>query len=224
MAIVARPTTVTTAPVSEVVARKREQKRQSILDAAVGLFAERGYHATRMADIAEVIGLQKPALYYYFDSKEAVLVELIRTRVGLALDALIVIADSPRPPLDKLSEAIRSHLRVFHEHPDIYTVFSSEKLDAVSPAAAAIVDDLGRRYERLWVDMLTQGTREGALRPDLDIQVTMKALLGMLNATLTWFRPSGRLTIDDLADRYVDLAWSALATEAEARGGASGGG
>ena len=205
---------------SEVVERKREAKRQAILDAAVRLFAERGYAATRMADIAESLGLHKPALYYYFDSKEAVLVELIRTRVGAALDALRAIAASPRLSADKIAEAVRTHLRVFHEHPHLYTVFNSEKLDTVSLEAAAIVDDLGRHYEELWVDMLTEGVASRALRPDLDIPVTMKAILGQLNSTLTWFTPDGRLTIEELSDQYVELVLSSVSL----RGVASGGG
>ena len=190
---------------SEVVERKREAKRQAILDAAVRLFAERGYSATRMADVAESLGLHKPALYYYFDSKEAVLVELIRTRVGAALDALRAIAASPCLPADKIGEAVRTHLRVFHEHPHLYTVFNSEKLHAVSLEAAAIVDELGRHYERLWEDMLMEGVASGVLRPDLDIPVTMKAILGQLNSTLSWFKPDGRLTIEQLSDHYVEL-------------------
>ncbi|MGH8912699.1 MAG: TetR/AcrR family transcriptional regulator [Acidimicrobiia bacterium] len=207
---------------SEVVERKREAKRQAILDAAVRLFAERGYNATRMADVAESLGLHKPALYYYFDSKEAVLVELIRTRVGTALDALRAIAASPRLPADKISEAVRTHLRVFHEHPHLYTVFNSEKLHAVSLEAAAIVDDLGRHYEKLWEDMLSEGVASGALRPDLDIPVTMKAILGQLNSTLSWFTADGRLTIEQLSDLYVELV--ILSVGRLPRAVASGGG
>lgn len=196
---------------SEAVDRKREAKRQTILDVAVRLFAERGFHSTRMADIADELGLRKAALYYYFDSKEAILVELIRSRVGMALGALTGIVAAEAAATDKIDRAVRSHLRIFHEHGDIYTIFNSEKLDAVSRQAASIVDELGRKYETLWVAVLTEGVDEGTLRPDLDIRIAMKAILGMLNTTLGWFRPGGRLSIDELSDRYVDLTLRAIA-------------
>lgn len=197
---------------SEAVERKRQAKRQSILDAAARLFAHHGYHATRMADIAEELGLQKAALYYYFPSKEALLVELIRTRVGVALEALEAIAaDDSIPPDAKIEAAIRSHLHRFHEHGDIYTIFNSERLHAVSSEAASIVDVLGRRYEKIWAALLAHGARQAAIRPALDLPVVVKGILGTLNNTLTWFDPNGRLTVEGLADIYVDFILSALA-------------
>ncbi|HJR90974.1 MAG TPA: TetR family transcriptional regulator [Acidimicrobiia bacterium] len=219
---------------SETVTRKRAAKRQVILDTALSLFAERGYQSTRMVDIAEELGLQKAALYYYFDSKEAVLVELIRSRVGVALGTLNGIAAGRGPVTERIEEAVRAHLRTFHDHPDIYTVFNSEKLHTISPEAAALVDDLGRRYERLWKAMITEGIESGLLRADLDPPVTVKAILGMLNTTLTWFRPGGRLSVDDLTERFVDLTMTTLAPNhsvgrnrraaVPATGDASGGG
>ncbi len=189
---------------------KRRAKRQAIFDAAASRFAQHGYHAARMQDIADDLGLQKAALYYYFDSKEAVLVELIRERVGLALEAVTGIALSDAPPDAKIDQAVRTHLQVFNEHADLYTIFNSEKLHSVSPEAATIVDDLGRSYERRWEEMLGEGVRSGLFRPDLDLPVTVKAVMGMLNNTLTWYSPAGRLDIEALAERFVALIRSGV--------------
>lgn len=189
---------------------KRRAKRQAIFDAAASRFAQHGYHAARMQDIADDLGLQKAALYYYFDSKESVLVELIRDRVGLALEAVTDIARAEVPPTEKIEQAVATHLRVFNQHADLYTIFNSEKLHSVSPEAARIVDDLGRSYEKRWEGMLSEGVQAGAFRSDLDIPVTVKAVMGMLNNTLTWYSPTGRLDIDALARRYVELIRSGV--------------
>lgn len=196
---------------SDVVERKRHAKRQAIFDAAARWFAGRGYHATRMQDIADDLGLNKAALYYYVDSKEALLVELIRSRVGVALETITEIAAGPGTPTEKVEMAVRAHLRVFHQHADLYTIFNSEKLRTISAEAAAIVDELGRQYEKQWAEMLTEGIDSGAFRPDLDVAVTVKAVLGMLNTTLTWFDPDGRLGLDEMSDRYVELVSAAVA-------------
>lgn len=191
---------------STTVDRKRAAKRQSILDAAARHFAESGYHPARMVDIAEEVGLQKAALYYYFDSKEALLVELIRTRVGVALESLLEITGSDADPTEKIRQAVATHLRVFHQHADLYTIFNSERIHLISREAASVVDDLGRQYEKAWAAMLT----ETDPRSDLDIPVTIKAVMGMLNTTLAWFEPAGRLTIDQLADQYAELILRAI--------------
>lgn len=198
---------------------KRRAKRQAIFDAAAGRFAQHGYHAARMQDIADDLGLQKAALYYYFDSKEALLVELIRERVGLALEAVTAIALSDSGPDEKIDDAVLTHLRVFNQHADLYTIFNSEKLHSVSPEAARIVDDLGRSYERRWEEMLDEGVRAGDFRQDLDIPVTVKAVLGMLNNTLTWYSPTGRLDVESLAERYVALIRSGVTGVPGARAG-----
>ena len=195
---------------SDTIERKREARRAAIFDAAARWFAEQGYHATRMQDIADDLDLNKAALYYYFPSKEAILVELIRARVGIALDAVTRIARGPEGPVDKLGRAVRSHLEVFHRHADLYTIFNSEKLHTISAEAAGIVDDLGRRYERRWAEMLQDGIDAGRVRADLDVAITVKALLGMLNTTLIWFEPGGRLSLDELAERYAELALAAV--------------
>lgn len=191
---------------SEKVDRKRRAKRRTILDAAARHFAESGYHSARMTDIAEEVGLGKAALYYYFDSKEEILVELIRTRVGVALEALTGITRSDTGPTEKIHRAVQSHLRVFHQHADLYTIFNSERLHLISREAASVVDDLGRQYEKHWEEMVV----EASDRPDLDAPVTVKAIMGMLNTTLAWFDPNGRLTIDDLADHYSTLILRAI--------------
>ncbi|CAN5884764.1 TetR/AcrR family transcriptional regulator [soil metagenome] len=195
---------------SPSVERKRNLKRQAIFDAAARRFAEHGYHATRMQDIAEDMGLQKPALYHYFGSKEAILVELIRSRVGVALEDVSVISRGAGPPAAKVEEAVRTHLRVFHEHADLYTIFNSEKLRTISAEAASIVDELGRRYEIEWGAMIGAGVRGGEFAPGLDIGITVKAILGMLNTTLTWFDPNGRLSLDQLSDRFASLVEATL--------------
>lgn len=195
---------------STTIDRKRAAKRQAILDAAARHFAESGYHPARMVDIAEEVGLQKAALYYYFDSKEALLVELIRTRVGVALESLLEITSSGAAPTEKIRRAVAAHLRVFHEHADLYTIFNSERIHLISREAASVVDDLGRQYEKAWAAMLA----ETAPRSDLDIPVTVKAVMGMLNTTLVWYESGGRLTIDKLADQYAEFILRAIARDA----------
>jgi AcrR family transcriptional regulator len=192
------------------VARKREARIERIHDAAAALFAERGYHATRMQDVAESVDMQKGSLYYYFASKEELLVSLVESRVGAALGMLATIVADGTSAAARVRSAIAGHLAVFQQRADVYTIFNSEKLHSISRDVAMKVDELGREYERLWADLLTEGIAAGAFRQDLDVPVTVKAVLGMCNTTLFWFRRGGRLTIDEVADRFSDLVLAGI--------------
>lgn len=187
------------------IQRKRQAKEREIYETAARLFAERGYHATRMEDIAAALDMQKGSLYYYFPSKEELLAKLVEGNIGIALDVLQTIITENIPPSLKFSRAITAHLRVFQEHADIYTIYNSEKLSAITPQTADLADQLGRGYEKLWISLLTEGIAAGEFRADLDIPIVMKAIMGMCNSTLIWFKPGKRLTIEETAEIFTRL-------------------
>lgn len=184
---------------------KRTDKQARILDVATALFSEKGYAATRMQDIADGLGMKAGSLYYYFESKEAVLASIVGERVGLAVSMLEAIVASPGTTLDRIRRGIEGHLDVFDRHADLYRIFQSERLDAISEELGARVDELGRRYERLWVDLLTHGQSEGSIRADADPWVLMKGIVGMCNSTLFWFAPSGRMSSSEVAAVFSQM-------------------
>lgn len=186
------------------VEEKRRLRRDQILDSAARVFARDGFHAARMDDIAAELQLTKAALYYYCDSKEDLFVKVIEARVGLAVEALEHL-DPSATASERVHQAILLHLQVFHQHPDIYTMFLGERLRSISTDAASVVDQMGRRFERRWAELLEEGVATGEFREDLDIPVTVKASLSMCNMTLTWFRTGGRLSIEELAERFAEL-------------------
>jgi TetR/AcrR family transcriptional regulator, cholesterol catabolism regulator len=196
--------------VTGTVERKRRLRRDQILDSAARIFARDGFHAARMDDIAAELNLTKAALYYYCASKEDLFVKVIEARVGIAVDALENL--NATTATAKVRQAILTHLQVFHRHSDIYTMFLGERLRAISADAASVVDDMGRRFERRWADFLEEGIVTGEFRADIDVPVTVKASLSMCNMTLTWFRPDGSLSIDELADRFGDIILGGIAT------------
>ena len=187
------------------VAQKRTAKVEAIYDVAGELFAERGFAATRMEDIAAGLGMQKASLYYYFDSKETLLTSLVQSRVGIALDAIRDIVEQEESATSRVREGVNRHLSVFQDHSDVYTIYNSERLHSISRETAQTVDSLGREYEQLWGRLFREGMQQGEFRGDLDVSVTVKALLGACNATLSWFQPGGRYTIEQVADRFSEI-------------------
>lgn len=195
---------------SETVKRKRLAKRKIILETGAKLFAEKGYHATRMQDIADVLDLQKGSLYYYFPSKEALLFTMLETELSHALVTMRAIVSSSSSALSKIEQAIVAHLKVFHRYPDIYSIYLFEKLNTINQEAATKVDQIGRDIESIWKILLQEGIEEGELKADIDVDLTTKAILGMCNMTLIWFDVNGRLTIEQTAQQFTHLIFDGL--------------
>ena len=200
-------------PAPVTVTEKRRAKHRLIVETAAGLFSSRGYHATRMQDIAEALDMQAGSLYYYFDSKESLLTAIVEQSVGIAVERLEAIIDEHDDALTRVRRGITAHLTIFDEHADLYSIFNSEKLDTISPTLAQQVDELGRRYEELWVQILEEGIRTRAIRPDLDPTITMKGIIGLCNSALFWFTPDGALSATDLATRFADLMLRGIAVD-----------
>ena len=173
-------------------------RREELVSVAARLFAERGYHGTSMADLAEAMGVQKGSLYSLTASKQELLVTV--TREGArsfhaALDAVPEEAD----PLERIRDALRSHLAVVAGQVDAATVFTREWRFLDEPERAAFRAER-RRYEERWRDLLRDAADRGSLRSDLDVEAAVLLVLSAANWAYTWIRPG--TDTDALADRF----------------------
>ena len=100
-------------------------RRDELTRAAARLFADRGYHGTSLADLAEALGIQKASLYHHIDSKEDLLWEVARTGAEAFHRALDGVPEG-LPATEKIRLALRSHLRVVADQLDVATVFVRE--------------------------------------------------------------------------------------------------
>lgn len=173
-------------------------RRDELVAVAARLFAERGYHGTSMADLAEAMGVQKGSLYSLTGSKQDLLVVVTREGAAAfhtALDHVPEDAD----PLARIGAALRSHLAVVAEQADTATVFTREWRFLEEPELTAFRDER-RRYETRWRSLLAEAAERGMLRADLDLEATVLLVLSAANWAYTWIRPGA--DTDALADRF----------------------
>jgi AcrR family transcriptional regulator len=196
----------------QVTTTKRAAKVEQIHRAAARCFAERGFDRTRMQDIADAVEMQAGSLYYYFESKEALLASIVGSRVGAAVEMLSEVAAGGGTPTEKLRGAVSGHLRVFADHADLFSIYNFERLIDIAPDAARQVDARGREYEQLLRGIVEAGMRAGEFRDDLDLPVVVKAIVGMCNSPIIWFDPTGRLSIEDVAKQFAELIVGGLAS------------
>lgn len=184
---------------------KRKARQDDVYTAAAKLFAEKGYHATRVQDIADELGILKGSLYYYFSSKEELLVKITSGRIEESIAALKDILSTGYTPTEKLTLAIDEHLRLYQEHANIYTIYMQENLREINEEAAEQVSRLSKTYQNLWAKLLCLGIDSGEFQSDLDVDITVKAILSMCNNTIIWYDPHGRVPIRELARMFANL-------------------
>lgn len=182
--------------------------RDDILEAAAQVFRQKGFHGASMNDIAEAVNLQKASLYHHVSSKQEILFELLDRALELLLDRIAPIAVQAIPADERLRQMIREYLRILAENTDLSAVLLFEHRSLEGRQHARHVPNRDK-FESLWRSVLADGVRTKKFQCE-DIALATRAILGILNWTLTWYRPNGDLRIDQIADQYSDLLLNGL--------------
>jgi AcrR family transcriptional regulator len=142
-------------------------KRRQILDAAIRVFARQGFHATRVADIADEAGVAYGLVYHYFESKDKVLNELFSERWSLLLAAIDEADRSEAAPRAKL-EAVASFIVDSYRHdPELMKVIIVEVTRAANSFGRTHLPEIRRAYESI-AGIVAAGQEAGAFRRDVD--------------------------------------------------------
>src|SRR5437867_7302208 len=164
-------------------------RRDELTRVAARLFAERGYHGTSLADVAEAVGMQKASLYHHISTKEDLLWEVASAGAEAFQAALDAVAQDA-PATERIRLALRAHLRVVAEQLDVATVFTREWCSLEGERHERFVAER-RRYEERIRQLFREGVEGGELRTDLDIQAAALLFLSAANWAYTWLRPGG---------------------------------
>jgi TetR/AcrR family transcriptional regulator, fatty acid metabolism regulator protein len=189
-------------------------KRRLILEAAVHVFARKGYHTCRVGDIAEEAGVAHGLLYHYFDSKEALLEAVFRQTWSELLAAFAEVEASGEPARDQLRSVAAILLRAWRRDPDLVRVLVREI--ARSPDLQRLIDEVGRALEAI-ERIVERGQAAGEFRRDLDARLAACAFYGALEAILTgWVLgqlPDGDEEIARAERTVVEIVCGGLAPE-----------
>src|SRR5574339_1178140 len=182
--------------------------REDILEAAAQVFRQKGFHGASMNDIAEAVNLQKASLYHHVSSKQEILFEILDRALELLLERISPIASLDLPADERLRQMICEYLQILAENTDLSAVllFEHRSLEGRQHARHLPNRD---KFEALWRDVLQEGVRAKHFVCE-DVPVTARAILGIMNWTITWYRPNGALTIRQIADQYTNLLLNGL--------------
>jgi AcrR family transcriptional regulator len=179
-----------------------DDQRELILSRAAQLFAQRGYSATSMNEVAEACGMSKPALYHYYKDKYTLLVQAAEEHMA-RLEVLVKEVQALRlPPEERLRTLIERFVEEYANAQDSHRVLTEDvkfleedDRERVLAAQRRVVAAFARTVGEL---------RPELRRAALDKPLTM-LLFGMINWMFTWLKPEGKLSHQAMAPLVADL-------------------
>jgi len=191
----------------------RSERRAHLVVLAGELFAQKGYRATTVREIADAAGILSGSLYHHFDSKESIGDEILSNFINEVLAdyrGAVASAASPRAAIEQI---VRSTSRTLARHRAALAMLQNDwSYFAAQPRFAYLPKAL-REIERIWVSQLEAGKESGLFRADLDTKLTYRLLRDVLWIPEQWRRTRGYST-DQVVDAFLRILFEGIANRA----------
>ena len=193
------------------LSESKEARRRAILESAVRVFAENGFFAARIRDIAAGAGVAEGTIYLYFDGKDDLLLTAFRDKVAEFVASVRDVLRSPAPLEERLTRFISLQFESIEAEPALATVLLLESRQSSKFYGGAVRDVL-RSYAQAIDELLASGAADGSVRGDVEIPLARRMLIGLLEEIeLEWLlgertRPLGPLAPKVAATFYRGLA------------------
>jgi TetR/AcrR family fatty acid metabolism transcriptional regulator len=188
--------------------KAQADKRRMILDAAVRVFARRGFHACRVSDIADEAGVAYGLVYHYFASKEEVLDTLFLERWDVMLEMIREVDARPIPVREKLEAIVSFIVDSYRHDPDMMKVIIVEVTRAANSFGRTHIDHIRTAYDLIG-EIVSKAQAEGVFKPEIEPRFAAMAFYGVIEQLLTgWI--FGLLPQDE--EHFESAKWSVLET------------
>jgi AcrR family transcriptional regulator len=186
------------------------RRRADMVAIAAELFAQKGYRATTVREIADAAGILSGSLYHHFDSKESIGDEILSGFIKEVLAdyrAAVAEAADPRAALEQI---VRSTTRTLAQHRAALTMLQNDWNHFASQPRFAYLPKALREIERIWIGQLEAGKEAGLFRADLDAKLTYRLLQDVLWIPAQWRRTRGYST-DQVIDGFLRILFEGIA-------------
>ena len=197
-----------------------KERRRQIAEVAAGLFNRLGFRGTSLAAIAKELGTDRASIYYYVADKN----ELFDELVGKVAEAHVVEAESvlaqEGTPLEKLRTLLIGLMSSYAQHYPLLYVHMRENLahaEKKRSAWSARMREVNRRYENVFIKLLTDGIADGTIRPLAPPKILAFGIMGIVNWTNRWYVPQKTPESPELiGSAYAELVVAGLAAKPKA--------
>ncbi|WP_420041097.1 TetR/AcrR family transcriptional regulator [Gordonia sp. MP11Mi] len=180
-------------------------RRDELLGIAGELFAERGLRSTTVRDIADAAGILSGSLYHHFDSKEAMVDELLRGFLDTLFDRYREINAAGLNATDTLRQFVVASFESIDARHTAVAIYQNEARQLGGQERFAYINERNVEFHALWASVLQRGVDDGDFRPDLDVDLLYRFLRDTVWVAVRWYRPGGGKSIDEIADQYLTV-------------------
>jgi AcrR family transcriptional regulator len=194
------------------IERKRLRRISEILRVAAEVVGERGYQNSSLDEVAERLDLAKASLYYYFDSKQALVAACLDTaaaEVERRLEAIVQTGGTPTETLRRL--IVEQQIFTTQDRPELSRLFLRH-LEWPPPLLDKIHDILVR-HDRIWKQVIEDGIRAGEFAPTANLAIVRHCIHGALDFVPFWFHADGKLKADEVFEQVADTVLRMLGVE-----------
>lgn len=188
--------------------QKSVVRSQEIILTAAQLFFQKGFESTSVSDVANALDLTKAGLYYYFESKQELLYQIVTTGLDSVKNEVLDPAHFIDDPEERLRFIILNHARLAAEGNHAVIIISHE-INALTRRQRAVVQKRRRDYFDFVRNTLVELQGQGKLK-DLEITTATFTLFGMILWLPRWFRSNGKLSVDNVCRDVCDMALRGL--------------
>jgi len=182
---------------------EENSRRMELVRAAAKLFRDQGYERTTVRDLGNAVGLQSGSLFYHFRTKEEILVAVMALGISATTEQLSEAIARAHGTREKLAALFHVHLNSLLGDNQAALEVMLYEWRSVSEAAKPGLIVLRDRYEALWQEVLDAAAAEGLVKKDT--RLLRRTLLGSLHWSVQWYRSTGELSVDQLADHMLAL-------------------
>ncbi|WP_067461670.1 TetR/AcrR family transcriptional regulator [Actinomadura macra] len=188
------------------------ERREHLVRLAAELFAEKGFQATTVRNIAEEAGILSGSLYHHFDSKESIVDEILAAFFDEIMSAYQGVIDEGRNPRETIAGLVRIAFGTLEPHRAAITVMQNDWNYLKGMDRFAYLTKSEDEVEKLWVDTIRAGQADGSFRADIDPKLTYRMIRDTVRVAVRWFRPGGRLDAQGLAEHYLKVMFDGINT------------
>jgi TetR/AcrR family fatty acid metabolism transcriptional regulator len=170
--------------VSIALPKKTKDKYQAIIDAAIKVIAEHGYHNAQVAKIAREAGVAEGTIYLYFQNKEDVLVSIFKEKMGEYIALVRNELQKTKEPLEKLRMLIQMHFSKLEANRDLAAVLQIQLRQSHPTIRQRITEPL-KGYYRLIEEIIAEGISKNVFRQNLNVYLTRQVIFGSMDEVAT---------------------------------------
>lgn len=186
--------------------------KERIVDSALDLFGDSGFHVVSVEDIVERAKTSKGGFYYYFKSKKDLLYEIHDIFISYVLEETKRACQQYVRSLDQLVTLMNTFMSTFQIYQRHITVFYNESA-FLEPQHEAIINNKRTAYRKLLEEIIDSGIAQGDFREQLSPSITAMLIIGTVNWTYKWYDANGPLSMGEIRDYFNDVILRGLLTE-----------